>query len=441
MPLRFAMLHSMLQIWHERMKVTMQSPESIANAKEMLILDGDCRVPYLQYNAQEKKMMIKTDRAPMEFQEVLTALETLQTLTILPLTVLRFHSTRRMEQDLKGETLANGPGDWAADGGSGSGMVPLQSAMPLGSMPSHGDVDESRQARQIGSGHQSAEDDRKHVRTLVLGNRRNYRYSNASFLALLWTQASIPSGLETAEHLLGTPLFSLWSRLRKLRPSITQHLWQQLPWRTLHIGWNSPEAQHDVVEYLTFLRPQLQSCVAAGRWEARHVQDDGSVGTAESGSTWPLWIDTPLDAIPHNRSTTAELQQLVDAWRMQRGLQGLTAEPPVLLIQANRFNVAGHRHGKSVVPLVPNPYLMLPVFTATDQPMSLELTYARYRRSAALLHEGIEQTSGHYRCILFCGEQVLITDDGRPAQSLNPLQMTTHLRNLYAFLYVLCPGP
>eukprot|EP00439_Symbiodinium_sp_Y106_P039462 s1676_g4.t2 len=171
MPLRFAMLHSMLQIWHERMKVTMQSPESIANAKEMLILDGDCRVPYLQYNAQEKKMMIKTDRAPMEFQEVLTALETLQTLTILPLTVLRFHSTRRMEQDLKGETLANGPGDWAADGGSGSGMVPLQSAMPLGSMPSHGDVDESRQARQIGSGHQSAEDDRKHVRTLVLGNR------------------------------------------------------------------------------------------------------------------------------------------------------------------------------------------------------------------------------------------------------------------------------
>ena len=108
MPLRFAMLHSMLQIWHERMKVAMQSPESIANAKEMLILDGDCRVPYLQYNAQEKKMMIKTDRAPMEFQEVLTALETLQTLTILPLTVLRFHSTRRMEQDLKGETLANG---------------------------------------------------------------------------------------------------------------------------------------------------------------------------------------------------------------------------------------------------------------------------------------------------------------------------------------------
>ena len=125
---------------------------------------------------------------------------------------------------------------------------------------------------------------------------------------------------------------------------------------------------------------------------------------------------------------------------MQRGLQGLTAEPPVLLIQANRFNVVGHRHGKSVVPLVPNPYLMLPVFTATDQPMSLELTYARYRRSAALLHEGIEQTSGHYRCILFGGEQVLITDDGRPAQSLNPLQMTTHLRNL-SFLYVLCPGP
>ena len=50
-------------------------------------------------------MMIKPDRTPMEFQEVLTALETLQTLTILPLTVLRFHSTRRMEQDLKGEIL------------------------------------------------------------------------------------------------------------------------------------------------------------------------------------------------------------------------------------------------------------------------------------------------------------------------------------------------
>ncbi|CAE7742200.1 unnamed protein product [Symbiodinium sp. CCMP2456] len=89
----------------ETLTMPLRSAESIANAKEMLILNEDNKVPYLQYNSQEKKMEIKTDREPMELSDVREHLKDLQGLIILPMTVIRFHATRRHSQDLKGEIL------------------------------------------------------------------------------------------------------------------------------------------------------------------------------------------------------------------------------------------------------------------------------------------------------------------------------------------------
>ncbi|CAE7764519.1 unnamed protein product [Symbiodinium sp. CCMP2592] len=105
MPLRVALLLQFLEIWHSRMGMIDKSEDSIANAKEMLILNADNKVPYLQYNAQEKKMEIKPDREPMELEEVMECLKDLKGLIILPMTVIRFHATRRLSQDLKGEIL------------------------------------------------------------------------------------------------------------------------------------------------------------------------------------------------------------------------------------------------------------------------------------------------------------------------------------------------
>ena len=34
-------------------------------------------------------------------------------------------------------------------------------------------------------------------------------------------------------------------------------LWQNIAWRALHNGWVEPNRQHDVFEYLGFLRPKL----------------------------------------------------------------------------------------------------------------------------------------------------------------------------------------
>lgn len=105
LPLRTAMLHHLLELWFNRMETVDQSEEGIENARELLILNADGKVPYLQYNAKEKKLEIKPDREPMEVAEVKTTLKELSSLVLLPLTVLRFHATRKLEKDLQGDIL------------------------------------------------------------------------------------------------------------------------------------------------------------------------------------------------------------------------------------------------------------------------------------------------------------------------------------------------
>ncbi|CAE7239329.1 unnamed protein product [Symbiodinium sp. CCMP2456] len=105
LPLRTAMLHHLLELWFNRMETVNQSEEGIENAQELLILNAEGKVPYLQCNAKEKKLEIKPDRDPMEVAEVKIMLKELTSLVLLPLTVLRFHATRKLEQDLQGDIL------------------------------------------------------------------------------------------------------------------------------------------------------------------------------------------------------------------------------------------------------------------------------------------------------------------------------------------------
>ena len=247
-----------------------------------------------------------------------------------------------------------------------------------------------------------------------------------------------------SESPLGPSLRMIVGWLR--RRSGIVHLWQHIPWISLHTSWPQPHRQHDIIEYMQFLRPWLSSAVAYCQWESRQ-ELDGCIRKVDVGSTWPLWLPAPLDSLANHAepNTVISVQHLVDAWQQHAGAgsQALVQSPPILLIQVNRFCLGSHRPAKSQTPVFPDLHLMIPAFQgALDQPNALEVVYEKFRLSAALMHEGPEVTSGHYRTVLQDNGQQLITDDATPVRMLCEQTDGPHCRaNYYAFVYVHCPSP
>ncbi|OLP89870.1 hypothetical protein AK812_SmicGene28628 [Symbiodinium microadriaticum] len=86
-------------------EMIMTSEETIQQAKDMLILDEQCNVPYLEWNRTTRALQVKRDRDPMTLTQVLELLKTMQTLVIQPMTVMRFHATRELCQEMKAEVV------------------------------------------------------------------------------------------------------------------------------------------------------------------------------------------------------------------------------------------------------------------------------------------------------------------------------------------------
>ena len=168
-----------------------------------------------------------------------------------------------------------------------------------------------------------------------------------------------------------------------------------------------------------------------------------ALGVIDSGSCWPLWIPTPLHTLHPSSGHELSIQHLLDDWSTQQGLQGTLNVPGVLLIQINRFNLGSLGVDKSQVPVIINPYIMVPGFVADlTQPQAMEVRYDKYRCTAALLHEGRTPESGHYRTVLQHGQQMLLTDDKVPASRLatNPANLQYVNTSVYAVMYVHCPN-
>ncbi|CAE7845917.1 unnamed protein product, partial [Symbiodinium necroappetens] len=103
LPLRAWLLKHWVDLMLKRMEMIMTSEDTIKQAKDMLILDDQCNVPYLEWNRSTRSLQIKRDRDPMTLSQVLEALKAMQLLAIQPLVVLRFHATRELCQEMKSE--------------------------------------------------------------------------------------------------------------------------------------------------------------------------------------------------------------------------------------------------------------------------------------------------------------------------------------------------
>ncbi|CAE7438288.1 unnamed protein product, partial [Symbiodinium necroappetens] len=87
LPLRAWLLKHWVDLMLKRMEMIMTSEETIKQAKDMLILDDQCNVPYLEWNRSSRSLQIKKDRDPMTLSQVLEALKAMQLLAIQPLVV------------------------------------------------------------------------------------------------------------------------------------------------------------------------------------------------------------------------------------------------------------------------------------------------------------------------------------------------------------------
>ena len=105
LPLRAWLMKHWVDTMLKRMNMIMTSEETIQQAKDMLILDEQCNVPYLEWDSGERRLRIKRDRDPMTLSQVLELLKEMQVLVIQPMTIMRFHATRELCQEMKAEVV------------------------------------------------------------------------------------------------------------------------------------------------------------------------------------------------------------------------------------------------------------------------------------------------------------------------------------------------
>ena len=169
-----------------------------------------------------------------------------------------------------------------------------------------------------------------------LGNHGNHCYCNA-LLKCLWVAAArspCPPDL-----LIHHQLFRLMSGF--FRASGIPHVWGNPFWRTLLRGWQAPDAQHDVAEFLQFMAQQCQGLadMAGASWVARMEVPERLV-QSDSGFSCPLGLLPPsCDCV--------SVAQLVQSWHLQDHAHALLYAPPVLVFQAGRFSYDGTLTGRT----------------------------------------------------------------------------------------------
>ena len=270
---------------------------------------------------------------------------------------------------------------------------------------------------------------------LKLGNRSNYCYSNASFIAISWTH------VRSGEELLGAQL------KRHLQWLLNQqglvHNWDTMPWKQMHREWRQPARQHDAPEYIMFLQRHLNEPAIQGSWEARTQHANAGCEVSDRGGVWPLLLQQPLPEPHSNSEPPCTPQSLVDAWNTQASTHAISGEPPsVMAIQLNRFQNHQGQMRKSTVRVALSPSLSLPCFShaAHDMHQGLSARFVRYQLQAILMHIGATPIEGHYQAVLIREQRMYLSDDGRYSTVLRASQATLAETNAYVLLYSRAQG-
>ena len=105
LPMRAFLLKQWLELLKNRFEACLVNDTSKAQAQELLVLDANGMVPYLEWDPQAKEMKIKSDREPMRPEQVLEMLTRMQALALQPLSVMRFHAIHKLSWQMSSEVV------------------------------------------------------------------------------------------------------------------------------------------------------------------------------------------------------------------------------------------------------------------------------------------------------------------------------------------------
>ena len=250
---------------------------------------------------------------------------------------------------------------------------------------------------------------------LVFTNETNWCFANTAMLTLLW---SLLSNVSFSMGDLGTSQALLLALMNSTEPvSLCK-----LPWfADLLKTWHDTDRQHDAAEFTCHLVTHLGLRLPTD-WEKRLMTENGMITADLCAVFQPINLQLPVD------STHVRLQDLVDSWTQENGMQtALMHCPDLLCLRIDRMF-------KSLDGVVNKLHTGVGFFPGCDIPnfdncSDLDTTPTGYLVVAALMHLGSAE-GGHYRCLLRCGlrwnagnqmASWLLTDDNSKPQIVNEL--------------------
>ncbi|CAE7948731.1 unnamed protein product [Symbiodinium sp. KB8] len=182
LPMRAFLLKLWLELLTKRFEACLANDTSKAQAAEMLVLDSNGMVPYLQWDQQAKEMKVKKDREPMRPEQVLEMLTRMQALALQPLAVMRFHAIHKLGWQMSSEVV---PMMLEIGGRTQEANRLWEDFGRLSHSGATRCVATSLRPDKMGRSapDTAAEAIRRHVRTLRLRNPSNHCYANDHFAA------------------------------------------------------------------------------------------------------------------------------------------------------------------------------------------------------------------------------------------------------------------
>ena len=261
----------------------------------------------------------------------------------------------------------------------------------------------------------------------LLNQGRNSCYANSLLLSLLWSETYL--GCSILEGPLGSSLRTLAQAGRAV------DVWSIMPWINATRNWHAPRQQHDIAEFLLFMRSRLSASVIDGTWGAAgSTAPHRGLEVVDNGPTWPLLLaDRPTSA--HDVSTPraeCSLQDLIACWHEQAEPRALLMPPRFCAIQVGRFDKKPDgRCIKSDFMLKLEPVVHVPTFHANLQ----DVYFVKYSVRACAVHHGPTPTSGHYRSVLLPSDgaisKAFYTDDNATARKIKSSELVGVQRNAY----------
>ncbi|CAE7224761.1 unnamed protein product [Symbiodinium sp. CCMP2592] len=362
LPLRSFLFRTLLDELLSCLQKVTQSKDQLSHARQLQLFppsedeNAELLIPFLVFNQDGRRLETLADRTPIPLARMVEILEEMKTALLLS----AFCASTPRKSSLP-------PSDRLPDQG-GSHPVPA-SAAPLAFLA----VAANRPLSSLGTdgslppGHRDAQDAPASLSVpsllhpdTITANTCNHCYANSVLLSLCWSLSFLPSH----EVYWTAAMQSVMQRMRT--QARLPDLWSKLHWTLLHSDWLRPHQQHDIAEYLVFVRRLVIPNLLAGGWQCcLSVSSDSAPPAAvgsplpvrfqvrDRGVTWPLFVPEPPSQVAANVEGTLTLQKLINSWSLQTfdGATALLSEPRLLAVQVNRFNEGSSRQLHHTVPV------------------------------------------------------------------------------------------